>query len=788
MRLLAQVGSVVARHVGVGGPTPSMLVACWQRHCAPKSWRDFDCLQFLRELKTGDRMPGTRNLKPGTEGRMPETGNWKLKTRPRLPAAGYFKSFDRKWMCMQKLERGRGQPSWKASDYRSTYYRERGRYIERMGDAVIDRTDVDPVIARARDSFHDYPVIDARIGDPTQYPDLGSYSGYDRHLTRFTEFHSSSDYAGYEIRGNPVLKARLRMGRWHAPDALPVPPYLEVFITKGVAGALHHLGEALILPPTQGQLAHKDMLLKMTPDCGNAGSQTMDRVINFISTIIEKMERRAVRSSAVIPHWTYVSHIAEVFRAHGEVKLCGITQDGQIDLEGLERAIDAQTRGVLFATVGNPLSTAMEPKRFDAILEIVERKMNEFKHPIVVIADTIYEHFRRDYASRIDPINRALTMGSGVPVVEMSSFSKMLAIPGERVGYCRVLWRPEVHPDERADFMRSLSNLFGPGLGEASTSAQRALAEMFSAINNRAPVEEQLAPIAAVLTAMKELKDRGCMVERGSLFRADEIQHRLRSLGVPEGYFSASYISRRTRNIANDVLMHYDVNIKSERVADLMETLVAAGLVEVIERNDVLSHPMQFYRLVAEIPALEKDKSRQLQLYGISKIPEWQKVAEMCGIPTEDTLYEEHKARMRSIVSARVWYFAQEADKLRDLGIALHPAYYDEAGRLVENRFNSFYVLLRLTKLAHYNPEMSQAARLAELCVENGQPLIATMPAEKFILPEMRDDASSYVRVVPLQAKEVIDKMVQTLGIIARSLKDLPDRPDAVQLRMPLVQ
>jgi hypothetical protein len=186
-----------------------------------------------------------------------------------------------------------------------------------------------------------------------------------------------------------------------------------------------------------------------------------------------------------------------------------IEKDGQIDLDHVDSIIDKNTRAVLLATVGNPLSVAMDPEKFDNLLRIVHKKMMKYGHPIVVIPDTIYEPFRRARGNRISPIQRAMRLKEdediSVPVIDVSSFSKMMAIPGERVGQMLIWWPQDTFPKERHDFLLTLDNLYSLMLGPVPTDIQCALAELYEGVNSRYPVEEEIAPVAAVLTALKEL-------------------------------------------------------------------------------------------------------------------------------------------------------------------------------------------------------------------------------------------------------------------------------------------
>ena len=680
-----------------------------------------------------------------------------------------------------------------AEVFRSERYQKRGSHLGRIPDVTFNRTAVDDAIERVnRDRQYDkpHPLAEGRLGDPTRYEGLQSYSGYGRHLRRYIYFHRSHEFNGYDPSGDESFKTSLRKGRWRAEGYIPVPPYIEVYITPGVAGALRLVSEALLLPPYNfPELPHREKMAELLDsalrNCGEKG-ETPQRLAELLGTVRARFERGMVRDNVVMPMWTYVSHLAETFRSHGDVKICGIAPDGQIDIGSLKSGIDRNTRAVLFATVGNPLTVAMEPSVFGSILDVTKAKMAEFGHPILVIADIVYEYFRRDRSKRIDAIQETLKRGGDVPVIEMSSFSKMMAIPGQRVGYCRILWKPDLFPKERADFLNVMKWLYQPTLGPVARHIQRALGDLLTSIASHDPVEEELAPIAAVMAAMKELGEKKDISSFHLLFRPQVVQETLSNMGVPEGYFSASCIACRARDIANAELGGYGVDVKSEKVDYIATRLVEAGLARVVKGTNFLGREIRFYQLAVGIPEVKKDPDGQLELYGISKSREWRMIAAACRVRTEDACYQEYKDMMRGVVFERVLHFAKKLDDMRPEGVYLHPAYYGGDGALDPNRLNSFYVLWGFEKLRSHDPEMPQAARIVELCVENSRPILASVPAEVFIPFELRGRDTSYVRTVALQPVAEMDEMLETIRIIARELRDMPFPPSGAQLKLPL--
>ncbi|MFZ5500446.1 MAG: aminotransferase class I/II-fold pyridoxal phosphate-dependent enzyme, partial [Candidatus Micrarchaeota archaeon] len=616
-----------------------------------------------------------------------------------------------------------------------------------------------------------------------RYPGFGTHRGYKRAEQRVVSFMGSDRSNAYVPGGDEVLKARIREGS--NLDKGTVPPETGVYITPGVAGALRLLCDALIFPPIpsipDSEIAGLESSLKARSESGTIPTPEEFR---HVFELINEYRSLLTSSNVVIPLWTYPSHLAEVFRAHGEVRTCCITDDGQIDLKSLADQINEQTKAIIFATVGNPLCTAMEPERFDKIIGIVRKKMDELGRPIIVVADTIYEHFRRDPGTRIDPVKRAANLDLGVPIVDTSSFSKMMVLAGARVGYLRHYWPKDSFPDHRHDFLRALELIYWPTLCPVATQVQLSLAELYMSINRQSPVEEELAPMAAMLAALKALTDTGGTQVKNFLFSIDDVREKMRAAGVGEGYFLSSIVAGQTRKIANKQLQGYAVDIDHEKMEELISNAQGSGLLST-EANPVIAIPRKATTLGSGllstevkggnlyvklerpdlIPPISTNENGQLNLYGISNNSAWREVAKMCGIRTETDAYENHKRYIRDLSHKRTDYAANQLMSVP--GIRLHPALVGADGTPLFERMNSFYLLWGFEGMLKHNPDMMQAARIANLCIANRQPVISMIPGELFLIPELRPTQPSYVRQVTLTTKDTTDRIMDALEAIS---------------------
>jgi len=331
-------------------------------------------------------------------------------------------------------------------------YKDRGEDAAQMSITNIGGTDVDTVVGPYKGD-KSRRILYGNWGDPVRYG-LGPYEGFFRHKGRiFSLEKDPTTFTSYCLAGDTDLKEILAAGWRGAPNPIAVDK-VHVYITPGVAGALKLICQSLLLPPSQPDLSAALDIVNSSVEKLSDGSvdpaMVMPAFLSVQKMLQSESDRCSVRDNVVVPLWTYVSHMASVYGAQGRVNVCNIQEDGQVDLGSFENSIDKNTRAVIFATVGNPLPVAMHPEKFDEILRIVERKMSQYGHPIVIVADTIYEHFRNQRLNRIDPIQRAIMLqrreGLFVPIIDMCSFSKMLAMPGQRVGYARIRWEERLFP------------------------------------------------------------------------------------------------------------------------------------------------------------------------------------------------------------------------------------------------------------------------------------------------------------------------------------------------------
>ncbi len=124
------------------------------------------------------------------------------------------------------------------------------------------------------------------------------------------------------------------------------------------------------------------------------------------------------------------------------------TDDFQIDLTALERALTPQTKAVIVNSPNNPSGAVYRETTIRRLADLLRAKEQEYGHPIFIVADEPYREIVYD--------------GASVPCIPLFydntsvcySYSKSFSMPGERIGYIVV-------PDTAADFARIYGAIAG---------------------------------------------------------------------------------------------------------------------------------------------------------------------------------------------------------------------------------------------------------------------------------------------------------------------------------------
>ena len=152
--------------------------------------------------------------------------------------------------------------------------------------------------------------------------------------------------------------------------------------------------------------------------CGAAGGLNA-----FLRAVINPGEKMLTFAPYFVEYGFYVAN-------HGGSLQAIMSKPGTFepDLDALEEAIDEKTRVVLINSPHNPTGVVYSRKAVTSLCRLLENKSEQYGHPIWLIADEPYRFLTYD----------GVEVPSVLPLyqyaVVISSFSKNLSLPGERVG------------------------------------------------------------------------------------------------------------------------------------------------------------------------------------------------------------------------------------------------------------------------------------------------------------------------------------------------------------------
>lgn len=132
----------------------------------------------------------------------------------------------------------------------------------------------------------------------------------------------------------------------------------------------------------------------------------------------------------VCPAPVFVDYGAYVWNFGGTlVPVKSLPDTFRLDLPAMEQAINAKTRVVLLNSPNNPTGVVYRQDELTALADILRRKTAEYGRPIYMLADEPYRFLTYD----------GVTVPPFLPLYDYtligSSFSKNLALAGERIGY-----------------------------------------------------------------------------------------------------------------------------------------------------------------------------------------------------------------------------------------------------------------------------------------------------------------------------------------------------------------
>jgi len=153
--------------------------------------------------------------------------------------------------------------------------------------------------------------------------------------------------------------------------------------------------------------------------CGAAGGLNV-----FFKSVLEEGDEVIGMAPYFVEYGFYVANYGGVFTA-----VPTLPDTFRLDLSAIEAAITPKTRCVMINSPNNPTGTIYTKEELEALVEIVRQASKRAGRPVYLLADEPYRFLA------FDGIEVPSLLAMYEYAVVASSFSKILSMAGERIGY-----------------------------------------------------------------------------------------------------------------------------------------------------------------------------------------------------------------------------------------------------------------------------------------------------------------------------------------------------------------
>lgn len=192
--------------------------------------------------------------------------------------------------------------------------------------------------------------------------------------------------------------------------------------------------------------------------CGAGGALNV-----ILKTILDPEDE------VIVPAPFFVEYRYYVDNHGGEFKGVKTKEDFSLDLEAMEDALTQKTKAVLINSPNNPTGRVYDQESLKQLASLLTKKEREYGKEIYLVSDEPYSSIVYD-GVRIPSVLETYRNS-----IIATSYSKMVSIPGERIGFIAV--NPELADIKRiVDGMTLCNRILG--FVNAPALMQRVIAEM----------------------------------------------------------------------------------------------------------------------------------------------------------------------------------------------------------------------------------------------------------------------------------------------------------------------
>lgn len=252
------------------------------------------------------------------------------------------------------------------------------------------------------------------------------------------------------------------------PDVPPPPQFYEVMQERaadrspGVHAYMPNNGYAFVRQAIAARMS-EEQLITVNPDdmlmtCGAAGGLNV-----VMKSILNPGEEVILLSPYFVEYNFYVDNHG------GTSKVVSTDEEFNLDLAAIESAITDKTKAIIVNSPNNPTGQVYSQESLKALGDLLERMGKRFGTIIYLISDEPYRKIIFDGLT-VPSIFTAYTNS-----IIVSSYSKDLSLPGERIGYLAV--HPEIADKKLLLGAMNLANRI-LGFVNAPALMQRVVAEL----------------------------------------------------------------------------------------------------------------------------------------------------------------------------------------------------------------------------------------------------------------------------------------------------------------------
>jgi aspartate aminotransferase len=134
----------------------------------------------------------------------------------------------------------------------------------------------------------------------------------------------------------------------------------------------------------------------------------------------------------IVPSPYFMEFKSYIENSGGEIRLVETKEDFSLNLSEIEKAIGVKTKAILINSPNNPTGVVYDQASFEKLGKLLKKKSQELEKTLYLITDEAYRRIV------FDKIQLPIAFRHYPHTIRVTSHSKDLSLPGERIGYIAV--------------------------------------------------------------------------------------------------------------------------------------------------------------------------------------------------------------------------------------------------------------------------------------------------------------------------------------------------------------